>query len=93
MTLGENPTRFSYLQPGMMSDADEAAAVAELSAHPPARILYENITPAQILNIWPGTDPARLRLNRIEDYLATHYRVHANIPYNGGAFQVLELRE
>ena len=93
MTLGENPTRFSYLQPGMMSDNDEAVVLSELSARPPQRVLYENITPAQILNIWPGTDPARLRLNRVEDYLAAHYRVQASIPYNGGAFQVLERLE
>jgi hypothetical protein len=92
LTLGENPTRYSYLQPGMMSNVDESVALAELNAHPPDRILYENISESQILNIWPGTDPARLRLYRIENYLAARYRVHATISYNGGSFQILEPR-
>jgi hypothetical protein len=93
LTLAENPTRYSYLQPGMMSDEDEASALEELNRNPPGRILYQDLTEAQILNIWPGTNPARLRLRKIEDYLATRYRVYASVPYNGGVFQILERRE
>ena len=61
---GRNPTRYSYLQPGMMSDSDESAALAELIARPPDRVLYQHITEAQILNIRPGANPARLRLSK-----------------------------
>jgi hypothetical protein len=93
LTLGENPTRYSYLQPGMMGDADELTVIAELTAHPPYRILYENITEAQILNIWPGTNPAHLKLRRMEDYLTARYRVQSTIYHNGGAFQILERRD
>jgi len=93
LTLGENPTRYSYLQPGMMNDVDESAALTELSAHPPDRVLYQDIPASQILNIWPGTDRGRLRLRKIEDYLSARYRVHATISYNGGAFQILERRD
>ncbi len=93
LTLGENPTRYSYLQPGMMDDADESAALEELKAHPPHRVFYEDLSAREILVIWPATDPARLKLHKIEDYLATHYRVHAAIPYHGGAFAILEPRD
>lgn len=93
LTLGENPTRYSYLQPGMMDDADESAALAELKAHPPQRVFYQDLSGKEILNIWPGTDPARLRLFKIENYLGAHYRVHAAIPYHGGSFAVLEPRD
>jgi len=93
LTFGENPTRYSYLQPGMMSDADESAALAELIAHPPRRIFYQNVPASEILKIWPPTDPARLRLHKIEDYLATRYQFHSFIPYHGGSFAILMPRD
>ncbi len=93
LTLGENPTVYSYLQPGMMNDADESAALAQLKAHPPRRIFYENVPASEILKIWPATDPARLRLHKIEDYLATSYRFQTFIPYHGGSFAILEPRD
>src|SRR6185437_8862476 len=53
LTRGENPTRYSYLQAGMMSDQDEAIALAELKMHPPEKVLYLNVTEKALLNIWP----------------------------------------
>lgn len=90
ITLGNNPTRYSYLQPGMMADADESAALNELQARPPAKVLYQDVRASFILKIWPSSDPARLRLRRIESYLAARYHVSTTIPYAGGAFQILE---
>ncbi|MEO5923089.1 MAG: hypothetical protein ABIR70_04610 [Bryobacteraceae bacterium] len=92
LTLSQNPTRYSYLQPGMMSDADESAVLTELRAAPPTRVLYYNIPEEQILRIWPHSDPTRLRMRRIEAYLAEHYKTSNEISYQGGSFRVMERR-
>ena len=51
LTLSQNPTRYSYLQPGMMTAADEATALAELHQNPPARILYFNLSERECSNL------------------------------------------
>jgi hypothetical protein len=89
LTLGENPTRFSYLQPGMMEERDEQLALAELRARPPDTILYQNVTPEMILRIWPNSDPRRLRLEKIEAFLRCGYRPISAISYNGVPVRVL----
>jgi len=89
LTGGENPTRYSYLQPGMMEDGDERLALAELRARPPETILYQNVTPEMILRIWPGSDPRRLRLEKIEAFLRCAYRPVAAVSYNGVPVQIL----
>lgn len=90
LTLGRNPTRFSYLQPGLMTDADERSALAELAAHPPPAVIYQNVTPQMILRIWPHTDPSRLRLRRLESYLGCAYHPGDPIHYRGGELEILE---
>jgi hypothetical protein len=90
LTLSENPTRYSSLQPGMMSIADETAALEELAQNPPQRVIYYDLPEWQILRLWPGSDPARLRLTQIESYLASHYRATSSIPFSGGDLRVLE---
>jgi hypothetical protein len=73
LTQGENPSRYSYLQPGMMSDADEAAVLAALQWRPPVRILYMDLSPAAFLRLFPSSDPSRLRMRRIESWLSRNY--------------------
>jgi hypothetical protein len=89
VTLSHNPTRYSYLQPGMMSDEDEATALAELQAAPPARVLYYDLSTKQILRLWPQSDPSRLRMRRMEEYLARNYRKTDQILYRGSEVQIL----
>ena len=90
LTLGENPTRFSYLQPGMMSDADEALALGELQARPPGKILYQDVGPEMILRIWPASDPARLRMRRIETFVSGNYRLKSKLRYQNAEVEILE---
>lgn len=90
LTLTENPTRYSYLQPGMMSDHDEQTALAELEAAPPERVLFFDLPEAQILHFWPGSDQNRLRMRQIEAFLAQHYRPASEIKYGSTVFRVLE---
>jgi len=92
-TLSQNPTRYSYLQPGMMADQDEAAALTELRAKPPARILYFNFGERELLEIWPASDPARLRFRKLEMYVAANYHRVGCIQTPKRAFDILEPNE
>ena len=66
LTDTRNPTRYSFLQPGMFTADDEKAAHAALTANPPRWVLYFNVTPEMYLGTWPSSDPARLRMPSIE---------------------------
>jgi hypothetical protein len=93
LTLSQNPTRYSYLQPGMMSDQDEAAALAELRKSPPARVLYFNLDERELLETWPASDPERLRFHRLETYLASNYHQVGAICTSKRTFEILEPNE
>jgi 4-amino-4-deoxy-L-arabinose transferase-like glycosyltransferase len=74
VTGARNPTRYSFLQPGMFSDKDESEALSELEAHPPRLVIYAYISPERYMHIWPASDPRRLRMPGIEDFLRDNYR-------------------
>jgi hypothetical protein len=93
LTLSQNPTRYSYLQPGMMSDQDEAAALAELRKSPPARVLYFDLDERELLEIWPASDPGRLRFHGLETYLASNYHQVGCIRTPKRTFEILEPNE
>jgi len=74
VTGANNPTRYSFLQPGMFSDQDESEALSELRAHPPRWVFYTHVSPEAYLRIWPGSDPQRLQMMGIEDFLRENYQ-------------------
>jgi hypothetical protein len=74
VTGAHNPTRYSFMQPGMFSDRDESEALSELRAHPPRWVFYTNVPAELYLRIWPGSDPRRLRMASIEDFLRENYQ-------------------
>jgi hypothetical protein len=74
VTGAHNPTRYSFLQPGMFSDKDEWEALSELRAHPPQWVFYTHVSPESYLRIWPGSDPRRLQMAGIEAFLRENYR-------------------
>jgi hypothetical protein len=84
-TGARNPTRFSYLQPGMFPKQDEDEVLRALSAHPPHAVIYRPVAPASYLRIWPSSNPARLQMTEIEEFLHNRYRVAAR----EGKFQIL----
>jgi hypothetical protein len=84
-TGARNPTRYSYLQPGMFPKEDEEEVLRTLETHPADTVIYQEIQPAAYLQLWPSSDPARLRMTGIEDFLHNRYRVVAR----EGKFQVL----
>ena len=69
-----NPTRYSFLQPGMMTAADELEALAELRAAAPRWVVLADFPEAVVFSIWPGSDPARIPMEAMHTYLFVHYR-------------------
>ncbi|HML16462.1 MAG TPA: hypothetical protein VK419_05530, partial [Bryobacteraceae bacterium] len=69
MTGARNPTRYSFLQPGMFPEKDEWTALSELQADPPVWVYYTDLPESAYLRIWPSSNRARLRLRHIEDFL------------------------
>jgi hypothetical protein len=73
VTGAQNPTRYSFMQPGMFSEKDESEALNELRAHPPGLVLYSYLPPEAYLLIWPGSNPRRLEMTGIESFLRENY--------------------
>ncbi len=89
LTQGANPTRYSYLQPGMMTDQDEDIALTSLRLTPPRKILYFDLKPEFLLRIWPGTHPERVRLNKIERWLWANYVPEKRFSHEHPGYQLL----
>jgi 4-amino-4-deoxy-L-arabinose transferase-like glycosyltransferase len=53
LTQGRNPTRYSYLAPGMMTHNEEAAALEALENSPPRWLLYLPLSRAEFLRVFP----------------------------------------
>jgi hypothetical protein len=73
MLSAHNPTSYSYLQPGMMSRADETAVLRELEANPPKFILRQLFPDRQILTVWPNSDRSLMRFPSIDAFIAARY--------------------
>ncbi len=71
----ENPTRYAWLQPGMMGSRDIEAALSELQAHPPRWIIWHDFTEAFILKNWPSSDRSKLTFPEMERFFAANYHV------------------
>jgi 4-amino-4-deoxy-L-arabinose transferase-like glycosyltransferase len=54
LTQGRNPTRYSYLMPGMMTRSQEMEALGELEARPPEWVLFLEPSPAEFLRVFPN---------------------------------------
>lgn len=70
---GRNPTRYSFLQPGMMTRADEQHALAELKARPPQWVVLSEIPAEAVMRVWPGSDPERIPMQALRQYLKDKY--------------------
>ena len=73
LTQARNPTRYSYLAPGMMTEKEASDALTELQTHPPDWILYLHLEPDSYLRVFPTADPQRVRYPGIERWIAAHY--------------------
>jgi hypothetical protein len=92
LTQASNPTRYSFLQPGMMAEADQLTALRELERSPPAKILYQHVSPEAYLRLFPSSDPARLRMEHIELWLERNYEWRELLPGSKAGYRLLTRR-
>jgi len=74
LTQGQNVSRFSVLQPGLFTVADEKQATEDMLRRPPAKVLYMDVPKADFLRIWPASDPNRLELKYLHIFVTNNYQ-------------------
>lgn len=85
-----NPTRYSFLQPGMMTKQDEATALAELAAARPRWVIFEDVPEGAILVIWPGSNRSTIPMTAINTYLRDNYHDVDVLENRWGRFVIKE---
>ena len=89
LTQARNPTQYSYLQPGMMTQREEGEALADLRIAPPKKVFYFDWKPELLLRGWPSTDPKRLRFKMIESWLQANYTPDSQFSREHPGYQLL----
>jgi Dolichyl-phosphate-mannose-protein mannosyltransferase len=73
LTQAENPSRFSFLAPGMMSEREERTALLELQAKPPKSVLYLRLEREEFLRIFPNAARLDHRFRNLERWIELNY--------------------
>lgn len=74
LTRGSNVSRFCVLQPGLFTENDEKLATEDMMRRPPSKVLYMDVAPAEFLRIWPASDPNRLQLRYLHNFVRNNYQ-------------------
>lgn len=74
VTGGVNPTPYSFLQPGMMTERDEHRVLERLRQNPPEYVVFLLISSEELLRIWPNSDLRRLRMPDLEGWVQSNYK-------------------
>jgi hypothetical protein len=74
LTQAENPTRYPYLQPGLMSDQDVRMALSELEARPPEWVLYMDLSQAEFERVFPSGKGFNSHFPQLESWIQANYR-------------------
>ncbi len=74
LTQAENPTRYSYLAPGMMTAQDALVALSELQSRPPDWVLYMDLTQAEFERVFPSGKSFDAHFPTLENWIKANYR-------------------
>ncbi len=88
LTQARNPTRFSYLAPGMMTSTEEMETLAELQSQPPEWLLYLELTPKEFLRVFPHGSGLNWRFDTLEDWMRGNYQVVDDPPVNIAGYRL-----
>ncbi len=88
----ENRSSHDYLQPGMMTAQDEATVLVDLIKAPPQFIFWQNFPDADILRIWPNSNPGKYRFTKLEAWIRGHYQADLEIAESNIRGQVWMLK-
>jgi hypothetical protein len=73
ITQAKNPTRFSFLAPGMMRNREASAALAELRSDPPRHILYMKLSRGEFLRVFPHATSLDWHFPELENWIEANY--------------------
>jgi hypothetical protein len=73
-TQGRNPTRYSYLNPGMMTAQDEARVLEDLERRPPQWVMYLPLTREEFLRVFASGWDADHTFPRVESWIRDRYQ-------------------
>ncbi len=85
LTQAENPSRLSYLQPGLMTAEDAALVLSELKAHPPDWVLYLDLSQTEFERVFPSGKNFLAHFPDLEDWIKAHYGPTSVQPLGGYA--------
>jgi hypothetical protein len=74
LTQAENPTRYSYIQPGLMTHEDAGIILSELKARPPDWVLYMDLNQAEFERVFPSGKKFEAHFPELEDWIKANYR-------------------
>jgi 4-amino-4-deoxy-L-arabinose transferase-like glycosyltransferase len=83
LTQAENPTRYSYLAPGMMSNDDARIVLSELEASPPEWVLYLDLNQAEFERVFPSGKGLSSHFPQLENWIKANYRPVASSSLGG----------
>jgi len=89
VTRAGNPTRYSFLAPGMMTKVEEAQALRELQANPPEWILYMTLTRDEFLRVFPSAGGLDNRFQSVEGWLEKNYAPVDGVNVNIGGYRLM----
>jgi 4-amino-4-deoxy-L-arabinose transferase-like glycosyltransferase len=87
LTQAKNPTRYSYLMPGMMTESQASEALSELQARPPEWLLFMQLSPQDFMRVFPNGTGLNWRFADLESWMQAHYRP-ADPPVTFGGYQL-----
>ncbi|MGA2435847.1 MAG: hypothetical protein ABSG25_11235, partial [Bryobacteraceae bacterium] len=73
LTQSENPARFPYMQPGLMTQGDELTVLGDLERHPPRWILYLPMSRERYLDIFPPAARMDTHFRKLEAWIERNY--------------------
>jgi Dolichyl-phosphate-mannose-protein mannosyltransferase len=85
LTQAENPTRYSYLQAGLMTNEDVGIALAELEARPPEWVLYMELNQAEFERVFPSGKRFDSHYPQLESWIKANYRPTGGLSLGGYA--------
>ncbi len=92
VTQTKNPTRFSFLAPGMMTQREESQVLAELQARPPEWAMYLQLPREEFLRVFPSATSLDHRFRTLEQWLETHYEPVSDPPVDVAGYRLWRRR-
>jgi 4-amino-4-deoxy-L-arabinose transferase-like glycosyltransferase len=88
VTQARNPTRYSYMMPGMMTRSQETEALGELEARPPQWLMYMQLSREELQRVFPNGAGGDWRFAKLESWMQQNYRPVENPAISIGGYRL-----